>query len=118
VGLYELFIGKLRLPAWLIVTSLDDLKAKLISVVVVVLGVTFLGQVADWDGKTNLLPFGVAIGAVILALTAFSLVHRNGGEGHDAATHTSAENSSQNSKSGDDAVTTPLHERIPSPRAH
>ncbi|MCU0495260.1 MAG: YqhA family protein [Chloroflexaceae bacterium] len=76
VGLYELFIGDAALPEWLVVKSLDDLKDKLISVVVVVLGVSFLAQVAVWDGQTNLLPYGAAIGAVILSLTAFGLIRR------------------------------------------
>jgi uncharacterized membrane protein YqhA len=71
LGLFELFIGPVRLPQWLVITSLDDLKTRLINVVVVILGVSFLGQVVAWDGTTNLLPFGLAIAAVILALTAF-----------------------------------------------
>lgn len=74
VGLYELFIGKLDLPAWLIIESLDDLKEKLISVVVVVLAVTFLSQIANWDGTTNLLPYGASIALVIFALTIFNFL--------------------------------------------
>ena len=71
LGLFELFIGPAPLPDWLIITSLDDLKASLVNVVVVVLGIAFLGQVVTWDGTQNLLPFGVAIAAVIVALSAF-----------------------------------------------
>lgn len=76
-GLYELFIGDVNLPAWVSVTSLNDLKDKLLSVIVVVLAVTFLIHVANWDGTANLLPFGASIAAVVLALTAFSLISRN-----------------------------------------
>lgn len=76
-GLYELFIGDVNLPVWISVTSLNDLKNKLLSVIVVVLAVTFLIQVVSWDGATNLLPFGASIAAVVLALTAFSLMSRN-----------------------------------------
>ena len=71
VGLYELFIGELDMPDWLVITSLDDLKVKLISVVVTVLSVLFLGLVVSWDGEKNLLIPGAAIALVIGALTLF-----------------------------------------------
>ncbi len=71
LGLFELFIAPVRMPDWLLITSLDDLKSKLINIVVVALGVSFFGQVVTWDGVTNLLPLGVAVGVVILALAAF-----------------------------------------------
>ena len=69
LGLYELFIDdSLPMPRWLIVTSLDDLKERLIGVVIVLLAVSFLGHVVDWDGTTPILSLGVAIGIVIFAL--------------------------------------------------
>jgi len=72
VGLYELFIDpNVGLPKWLEIRTLDDLKNKLIGVVVVVLGVLFLGQVVSWDGERDLLGYGVAIAVVIAALTFF-----------------------------------------------
>lgn len=72
LGLYELFIDDtLKLPSWLEVHDLDDLKGKLTSVVIVVMGVIFLGQVVTWDGERNLLPFGAAIALVIAALSGF-----------------------------------------------
>jgi len=72
VGLYELFVdGSVPLPGWLVIRSLDDLKNKLIAVVIVVLGVAFLGQVVSWDGQRDLLGFGAAIALVIAALTYF-----------------------------------------------
>ena len=72
LGLYELFISdNIDVPEWLEIHTIDDLKGKLISVVVVVLGVLFLGQAVTWDGETNLLPFGASIGIVIASLTYF-----------------------------------------------
>jgi uncharacterized membrane protein YqhA len=72
LGLYELFISDdIEVPEWLEIQTIDDLKGKLISVVVVVLGVLFLGQAVTWDGQTNLLPFGASIGLVIASLTYF-----------------------------------------------
>lgn len=72
VGLYELFISsEVRLPGWLSIKTLDDLKNKLIAVVIVVLGVLFLGQIVGWDGERNMLPYGASIALVIAALTYF-----------------------------------------------
>lgn len=72
VGLYELFIdANVRLPNWLTIRTLDDLKNKLIGVVIVVLGVLFLGQVVSWDGERDLLGYGASIALVIAALTYF-----------------------------------------------
>jgi uncharacterized membrane protein YqhA len=67
------------LPEWLTINNLDDLKNKLIAVVIVVLGVLFLGQVVSWDGKTDLLGYGVSIALVIAALTYF-LAQKSGGK--------------------------------------
>jgi uncharacterized membrane protein YqhA len=73
IGLFELFVDdRLNLPAWLEIHDLNDLKEKLIGVLVVVLGVLFLGQVVTWDGERNLLPYGAAIALVIAALTLFT----------------------------------------------
>ncbi|MEM8577046.1 MAG: YqhA family protein [Pseudomonadota bacterium] len=72
LGLYELFIStNVPLPDWLTIRTLDDLKNKLIAVVVVVLGVLFLGQAVSWDGQTDLLGYGAATALVIAALTWF-----------------------------------------------
>jgi uncharacterized membrane protein YqhA len=69
LGLYELFIDdSLPMPRWLVVTSLDDLKERLIGVVIVLLAVTFLGYVVNWDGTTPILALGAAVGIVIFAL--------------------------------------------------
>lgn len=71
-GLYELFIEPdIGLPTWLEIRTLDDLKTKLVKVVIVVLGVLFLGQAVKWDGSQDLLPFGASIALVVAALTYF-----------------------------------------------
>jgi hypothetical protein len=48
----------------------QELKDRLIGVVVTVLAVTFLGIAADWTGD-DVLPFGLAPAAVIIALGVF-----------------------------------------------
>lgn len=72
IGLYELFIDP-RLPTlpWLVIKTLDDLKAKVLVMLIVVLGVFFLGQILSWDGSRDVLPLGAAIALVIGALTFF-----------------------------------------------
>jgi uncharacterized membrane protein YqhA len=72
IGLFELFVDdRLQLPHWLEIHDLNDLKEKLIGVLIVVMAVLFLGQVVTWDGERNLLPYGGAIALVIAALTWF-----------------------------------------------
>src|SRR5215216_6210983 len=69
LGLYQLFIGQhLALPRWLKVNDLTDLKRDLIGVVVVLLGVSFLGEVVNWEGENTILPLGAGIALVIAAL--------------------------------------------------
>jgi uncharacterized membrane protein YqhA len=50
------------------VNDLTDLKRDLIGVVVVLLGVSFLGEVVNWEGSSTVLPLGAAIALVIAAL--------------------------------------------------
>ncbi len=72
LGLYELFIDeRIKVPDWLEIHTIDDLKSKLTSVIVVVLSVLFLSEVVKWDGGTNILPFGASIALVIASLTYF-----------------------------------------------
>ena len=72
LGLYELFINdRISLPNWLEIHDFDDLKGKLINVLVVVLGVLFLGEAAQWKGGSDLLVYGASIALVIAALSYF-----------------------------------------------
>lgn len=72
LGLYELFIDeRIKVPHWLEIHTIDDLKTKLTSVIVVVLSVLFLAEVVRWKGDANILPFGVSIALVIAAQTYF-----------------------------------------------
>jgi uncharacterized membrane protein YqhA len=72
LGLYELFIDeRIKVPDWLEIHTIDDLKTKLTSVIVVVLSVLFLSEVVRWNGGTNILPLGSGIALVIAALTYF-----------------------------------------------
>lgn len=75
LGLYQLFIDEnIELPDWLAVHNLDQLKHKLIGVVSVVLGVTFLTAAADWEGGHDILYLGAAIALVLFALVVLLVV--------------------------------------------
>lgn len=72
LGLYELFIDdSIPVPDWLEIHTLDDLKDKLIGVIVVVMGVVFLGHVIKWHGEQELIWLGGAIALVTAGLTWF-----------------------------------------------
>jgi uncharacterized membrane protein YqhA len=72
VGLYELFIKDIVLPDWLVIHNLHDLKAKLGSVIILVMAVTFLKHLVEWREPLNTLFFGIAIAVVSASLIAFS----------------------------------------------
>jgi uncharacterized membrane protein YqhA len=72
IGLFELFVDdRLDLPNWLEIHDLNDLKEKLIGVLIVVMAVLFLGQVVTWEGDRDLFRYGAGIALVIAALTWF-----------------------------------------------
>ena len=76
-GLYELFIDpELRVPAWLRVKDLDDLKSKLIGVVVAIIAVVFVGVFVDSNRASEVIAYGVGSGAIVVALAAFSWASR------------------------------------------
>lgn len=73
VGLYELFIDdNLPLPGWLVIHDLEDLKEKLVGVVIVVLAVYFLGRVIESEHPIDILYLGIGISAVIGSLAYFT----------------------------------------------
>lgn len=75
LGLYELFIDEsLDLPHWLEVRTLDDLKARLLGVIAVILPVTFLGKLVEWNNGQDILWLGLAVSAVLAAIAAIQYV--------------------------------------------
>ncbi|MBU6146821.1 MAG: YqhA family protein [Actinomycetales bacterium] len=76
-GLYELFVdSRVALPPWLQIDSLDDLKAKIIGVVVAIIAVLFLGELVNPGPATDVLWVGLGSGAVVIGLAAFTLASR------------------------------------------
>lgn len=72
VGLYELFIGELALPAWLSVHNLHEIKSRLSSVIILVMGIVFLEHLVRWNDARETLLYGIAVTVVTGGLIAFS----------------------------------------------
>jgi uncharacterized membrane protein YqhA len=76
-GLYELFVDtNLEVPQWLEINTLDDLKAKLIGVIVAIIAVIFVGVLVDAKSASDVMYYGAGAGAVIIALAGFSYATR------------------------------------------
>ena len=72
-GLYELFIdADLDVPNWLRVDDLDDLKSKLIGVVVAIIAVVFVGVFVDSNRADDVISYGVGAGALVVGLAIFA----------------------------------------------
>lgn len=72
VSMYELFVGKLNLPDWMLAHNLHELKTKLSSVIVLVMAVKFLEHLVEWKNSIDLLFFAIAVSVVSATLIAFS----------------------------------------------
>ncbi|SNQ60902.1 YqhA family protein [Candidatus Methanoperedens nitratireducens] len=72
MGMYELFIDNIVLPDWLIIRNLHDLKTKLSSVIILVMGIIFLEHLVEWRDPIGTAFFGISVAVVSVALIAFS----------------------------------------------
>lgn len=75
VSLYELFIGDLKVPDWMLVRNLDELKSKLSFVVIPVMAVKFLQKLLQGENALDALYYGGGIALVIGALAYFNFVN-------------------------------------------
>ena len=71
VGFYSLFIAPLNLPVALGVKTLADLESKIISVIIVIMAITFLGHFIQWQQPVETLQFGIAFAVVVAVLVLF-----------------------------------------------
>jgi uncharacterized membrane protein YqhA len=71
-GMYGLFFNELKVPAWLVVHSLHDIKSRLSSIVILVMAITFLERLVEWRDPQGTMFFAIAIALVTAALIAFS----------------------------------------------
>ncbi|HQU26538.1 MAG TPA: YqhA family protein [Acidimicrobiales bacterium] len=85
LGFYELFINAgdghgLVLPRWLEMRDLDDLKTRVVSMVVLVVAVAFVEVLVGLGRPSGVLEVGTGAAAVIAALTLY--VHLGGRSRH------------------------------------
>jgi uncharacterized membrane protein YqhA len=71
MGLYELFIGPLETPEWLKITTIDQLKAALASVIALFLAIFFAHLVVEVQNIEDLAYGGIGIASVIGALVFY-----------------------------------------------
>ena len=82
-GFYELFVGRMaagghgRLPEWLETRDLNDLKARVISMIVLITAVDFVEVLVDSSGALYILERGDAVALVVGALTAYVRLGRS-----------------------------------------
>ncbi len=76
-GFYSLFIGgkpsgsRFRLPSWLTMRDLEDLKARVVSMLILVAAITFVDVAVETHDEIGVFYLGIGIAVVIVALTAF-----------------------------------------------
>lgn len=89
-GFYELFISKVdpviggRLPGWLEMRDLNDLKARVTAMLILVAAVTFVEVVLSGPPGPGVLYLGIAVALVIGSLTAFLLFGRERERGEES----------------------------------
>jgi uncharacterized membrane protein YqhA len=77
IGFYELFINRVHspgtrpLPPWLLMRDLNDLKAPVIAMIVLVAAVSFIEVLVDFRSGREVLELGAGVALVIAALTRF-----------------------------------------------
>jgi uncharacterized membrane protein YqhA len=71
VALYELFIGDLNLPAWLVIHNFDELKTLLSNLVILILAVSFAKLFLERKEAVDTLLYGAAVGLVAYVLILY-----------------------------------------------
>ena len=71
VGLFSLFIAPLNLSTALGIETLTDLETKVISVVIVILAISFLQHFVQWTNPAETAYFGITLAFVVSALVFF-----------------------------------------------
>ena len=81
VSMYELFLGDLHLPDWMLAHDLHELEGKLSGVIILIMVVKFLEKLIDWRDPLGTLQFAISIGvvsAVLIAMNYLGVRHRQG----------------------------------------
>jgi uncharacterized membrane protein YqhA len=79
IGYYDLFIGKVTTPEWLVIDDLGKLKTKLSDVIVLFMAIKFLDKLLQSKNALDTLLYAAGIAVVSLALIA---LNRSRAESH------------------------------------
>jgi uncharacterized membrane protein YqhA len=71
LGLYELFVGRLDVADELKIETVDQLKAKLASVVILFVAIAFTKELVEWKNPLETLLFGVSSGVLMAVLIQY-----------------------------------------------
>ncbi len=74
VSLYELFIGDLKVPDWMLVRNLNELKANFSFVIIPLMSVKFLQKLLQAENALDTLYYGIGVALLTLSLAAFNYV--------------------------------------------
>jgi len=74
VSIYELFIGELKVPDWMLVRNLNELKANFSFVIIPLMAVKFLQKILQAENALDTLYYGIGVALVTLSLAAFNYV--------------------------------------------
>jgi uncharacterized membrane protein YqhA len=80
LGLYELFVSKLNVPESISIESVDQLKAKLASVVILFVAIAYVKLLVEWTNPVDTLLFGAATGILIAVLIQYYRAKEGHGE--------------------------------------
>ena len=72
LGLYELFVGRLQTPEWLVIDDLGKLKAKLSDVIVVFMAIKFLDKLLQAKNYQEVFWYAASVAVVAAVLIAFN----------------------------------------------
>ena len=72
ISLYELFIGEINTPRWMVADSLNDLKVKLSSMMILVLAIKFLEIFMKGGNAQDMFWLGLSVTLVSGVLIAFA----------------------------------------------
>ena len=72
ISIYELFISEVNLPDWMIAHNLQDLKARLSSLAIMVMAIKFVEYLFEGQDGLETLYLGSAIAIVSAVLIAFN----------------------------------------------
>jgi uncharacterized membrane protein YqhA len=82
IGLYSLFIAPLNLTVALGMETLGDVESKVVSVITLIMAITFLEHFIQWQQPTEILLYGVTLAVVVAVLVLFQFHSQHVKEAH------------------------------------